>query len=269
MALLSACSELFFSHFPKVALAQFVFWLGYVYTKKPQIVDVGWATCHCLIGWLIATQGFSDFSSLSNLKTQLYLGVLTLWFIRLGGYLFYDRIIKQQEPDPRYEFFARKFKNLKPLIYFFQFQQQGFIMMLTAFPLYFLFHQKSSSFALNNYIGLALSVIGTIYHAISDMQLYNFKQNRRKDEKNKVFRGGLWKKSRHPNLFFDVVTWTGFAISALDMNNIGGTSWAFLGPLILWAAMNFITTPITEKHMKQTKPNYDRVIQETNKFIPI
>jgi len=269
MVILSACSELFFSHFPKVLLVQFGFWLGYVYNKKPQLVDVGWATNHCLIGWLVATKGFSDFSSLSNFKIQLYLAVLTLWFMRLGGYLFYDRILKQKGPDPRYESLSQKFKNHKSLFYLFQFEQQGFIMMLTAFPLYFLFHQKSTSFALNNYIGLALSIIGTICHAISDMQLYKFKQNLRDSEKNKVFRGGFWKNSRHPNLFFDIVTWTGFAISALDMNSLRETSWAFLGPLILWSAMNFITTPITEKHMKQTKPNYDRIIQDTNKFIPI
>lgn len=164
---------------------------------------------------------------------------------------------------------AQKWKSHKSLVYLLQFEQQGFAVMLTAFPLYFIFHQKSSSFTLNNYIGLVLSILGTAGQALSDLQLYKFKQSRRGDEKNKVFRGGFWQKSRHPNLFFDLVNWTGFAISALDTSHLLKTSWAFLGPITLWAAMNFVTTPLTEKHMKQTKTNYEAIIQQTNKFIPV
>jgi len=267
--LVAAGKEMFLTHFPKVALSEFIFWLGYTYNKKPQMVDVGWAVNQWLVGVLVATRGFSDFSALSNTKTQIYLGALTLWALRLGGFLFYTRILHGSGSDPRYEELAKKFKNHKNLYYLLQFEQQGLLLMLTAFPLYFLFHQKSTSFAINNYIGLALSLTGIVCQGIADQQLYNFKKNAKEEDKKKIFRGGFWKKSRHPNLFFEVMIWSGFAISALDLTNLRGTGWALLGPLTLWGIMNFVTIPITERLMKENKPNFSRVVMETNKFIPI
>lgn len=62
--------------------------------------------------------------------------------------------------------------------------------------------------------------------------------------------------------------WSGLAVSAIDMKDIGGTVWAGLGPLALWAIMNYVTIPVTTAHMKKTKPNYEDVIKETNKFWP-
>jgi len=122
--LVAAGKEMYFSHFPKVALSEFILWFGYISYKKPQMVDVGWAANHWLVGALVATKGFSAFSALSNFKTQIYLGVLTLWFLRLGGFLFYTRILHGSGSDPRYEELAKKFKNHKSLYFLFQFEQQ-------------------------------------------------------------------------------------------------------------------------------------------------
>jgi len=65
-------------------------------------------------------------------------------------------------------------------------------------------------------------------------------------------RSGLWKFSRHPNLFFELITWIGFSI--IGINNQIAEFIGFLSPVFLWMVMNFLTIPITEKTMAKNRP---------------
>jgi steroid 5-alpha reductase family enzyme len=107
--------------------------------------------------------------------------------------------------------------------------------------------------------------MGVTGEAIADAQLQSWKDNRKPEEK--IFREGLFKRARHPNLFFELVFWFGmscYAVTTDDMNSFC----AFIGPFVLWSAMYFVTIPITTKHMKKSRPNYDEIINETNVFLP-
>lgn len=73
-----------------------------------------------------------------------------------------------------------------------------------------------------------------------------------------LYRGGLWSKSRHPNLFFDLITWTGFAFAGL--NDYSVSFLGFLGPISLWAIEYYITIPITEQHMSDTRQNWNSYV---------
>jgi steroid 5-alpha reductase family enzyme len=56
--------------------------------------------------------------------------------------------------------------------------------------------------------------------------------------------------SRHPNLFFELLVWVGFAIGGLtDYISVIG----FIGPILLWLVMDKLTLPLTEKHMKDSR----------------
>jgi len=63
------------------------------------------------------------------------------------------------------------------------------------------------------------------------MDIKNIPETDPNDEFPNIYHEGLWKKSRHPNLFFELVCWVGFAFSGLSEDKI---SWVgFLGPLFL------------------------------------
>ena len=96
------------------------------------------------------------------------------------------------------------------------------------------------------------------------MDIKNIPETDPNDEFPNIYHEGLWKKSRHPNLFFELVCWVGFAFSGLSEDKI---SWVgFLGPLFLQFVMLLFTIPITEQHMANTRDNWNAWKKRSNIF---
>lgn len=77
---------------------------------------------------------------------------------------------------------------------------------------------------------------------------------------------GLWKYSRHPNLFFELVVWTGFSICGLHNNGVEYLG--FISVVFLWAIMKFLTVPITEKYMRESRPvTFPEFCKRSNEFL--
>lgn len=87
-------------------------------------------------------------------------------------------------------------------------------------------------------------------------------------KKQGIFRGGIWKYSRHPNLFFEFLFW--FGISFLGVREDPITALGFLAPIFLSLAVNGLTVPVTEKGMEKRrgKEEWEEYLRETNKYFP-
>ena len=86
-------------------------------------------------------------------------------------------------------------------------------------------------------------------------------------EKSKwgIFRQGLWKKSWHPNLFFELMIWSGFSLAGFwGLSSIG----TFATPIMLFLLVDWVTVPITERVMSKRwdSDEWKRYISETNKY---
>lgn len=80
---------------------------------------------------------------------------------------------------------------------------------------------------------------------------------------------GLWGRSRHPNLWYELEFWLGFSIIGVG----DGDSWVrifpFLGPFFLWCVMYFLTIPLTEKTMKESRKDYwEEYCKRYNMLLP-
>ena len=69
------------------------------------------------------------------------------------------------------------------------------------------------------WIGIALWAIGNAGTIVSDRQLARWRAN--PANKGKTARHGLWSWSRHPNYFFEFVTWCGVAVVATTAPKAG------------------------------------------------
>lgn len=74
---------------PAVALNKLLFFGIYKATDNPGIVDVAWEAGHWIAGAVYA----HHFGSLNTIGGKIMFGLMTLWAIRLGGFILVNRIL--------------------------------------------------------------------------------------------------------------------------------------------------------------------------------
>lgn len=118
--------------------------------------------------------------------------------------------------------------------------------------------------------GIIIFLIGLTFETIADIQKYRFKLNPK--NKDMWIESGLWKYSRHPNYFGEMLVWWGLYIASIPF--VGKLSPIFaISPLyISWLLVKVSGIPLLEKeHMKKYKnnPKYRNYIKKTSILIPL
>lgn len=110
--------------------------------------------------------------------------------------------------------------------------------------------------------GIIVCMLGIVIESLADWQL---KQFLRRPNHPTLFTGGLWRYSRHPNYFGEIVVWWGFAIVALGTPH----GWVGLGgALAITYLLAFVSgVPLAEARAARKKewPTYR---QRTSMIIP-
>ena len=76
---------------------------------------------------------------------------------------------------------------------------------------------------INIILGFIICFIGVLYEIISDQQLYNFK----KHNPGSIINSGLWKYSRHPNYYGEILFWWGIYL----MGFLQSPWWLLFAPI--------------------------------------
>lgn len=228
-------------------------WILYLILNNAIIVDVAW-----VIG--IGLSGIIYFNTFPTTTSSIIvLCLLLLWVVRLGGYLSFTRVLKDKS-DPRYIKVSKLFCSIDSINFFIIFQIQAIFLTLIASPLYLCF-KAAMNINFLFVLGLIVALIGIIGEAVSDLQLYKFKQKYPK----KLYREGFWKYSRHPNYLFEIIIWVGFAI-------IGIQTYAHIlslvSPFTLLIIMQYGTIPLTEKLMSDKYSEYNEYKKYTGRLLP-
>ena len=231
-------------------------WLWYRHTKNPSVVDVGWASGLTIIGMLYL------YTSPISTKKIILSVVLLIWGLRLGGYLWYTRI-RPNLLDKRYAQLSKKWKMPKPLGFLLNFQFQGVLILIVSLPWYFVSQlSPENPISTIDYLLILIALLSIATESLADFQLQSFKTR----HIGKVCDVGLWFYSRHPNYFFEWLTWCAFAGFAFS----GPLGWlACVSPLALWVIMARITGPFTENGSIESRGElYLRYQKSTPMFFP-
>ena len=233
-------------------------------------IDFGWAVNHFVVGifYYCLNRCFN------YIEGGIFFVFLFIWSFRLAYHL--SKRICKEFNDPRYEMIFAEYTVNRNILYFIQFELQALLTCLTSCCLYFIFRDNRVSSDLGeffeywNYVlGIILVIIGIIGEAISDYQLENFKNTfyggGGDKSVKKVCEEGLWKYSRHPNLFFEFCIWVGFGLSGIRE---AGDLLSLISPASLFIVVNFLSVPITEKHMSKSRPYWPDYLLRTNKYFP-
>lgn len=112
-------------------------------------------------------------------------------------------------------------------------------------------------------VAVLVWLTGFLFEAVSDQQLMTFRAY--PSNRHRVLARGLWRVSRHPNLFGEACLWWGFGLLA----TAAGAWWGLFGP----ALYAFILTrhcgiPQIEAGIADRRPGYRDYASCTNRFFP-
>jgi steroid 5-alpha reductase family enzyme len=239
--------------------AMALMWAIQVRARDASHVDVAWAVLVACCAILYALLAAGD------TRHRVLAGALaSLWGLRLGAYLFFDRVLGKEE-DGRYRELRRRLAPRANRRFFWFFQVQALFVVFFSLPFAFIAQNESSVLDALEWTGIAVWAIGNAGTILSDLQLARWRGN--SENTGKTARVGLWSWSRHPNYFFECVTWCGIALVA------SAAPWGWLAWLVpaglLYLLFKVTGIPATEAQALRSRDDYAEYQRTTSVFVPL
>ncbi|RNL54278.1 DUF1295 domain-containing protein [Pedobacter jejuensis] len=236
----------------------FLVWLWAKKIKNAGVVDVFWALNFPVITLItyFLSEGFET-------RKILICSIFLLAELRLGLHLWQRVIGHLEEEEGRYQQLRKEWGDKVERNFFFFFQFQAISNVLLTIPIFIITANPSTKISILEYVGLAIWAIAFIGEMVADQQLAAFKKEPK--NKGKVCDTGLWYYSRHPNYFFEWLTWMAYFIFAL------ASPWgilAIISPSIILYLLTRVTgVPNNEEQNLRSKPEaYKKYQQTTSSF---
>lgn len=196
---------------------------------------------------------------------QLVASLLVLiWALRLGGYLF-GRILRIKV-DHRFDGIREK-----PLRFARFWLLQAISIAVIMLPVsYLLGRGGARGFSPWAIAGTAVWLVGLVIEAVSDAQKSAFKA--KISGRERFVSSGLWRYSRHPNYFGEMLVWWGLFVYAVPF--LDGAAFAVaIGPAFLTLLLLFVSgIPLLERSAEAkygADPAYREYKRRTSILVPL
>ncbi len=239
-----------------VFLFKTLFFILALITDDNSVVSIGWGLGMIMIA--VYTLFYTDmFFPRHILVTSLVL----FWGLRLSSHMLIRRT--KEEEDFRYRHLRLKKTFFRLRSYFQIFIIQGFLMIAVAFPVILINTTKRADMIWSDWFGAGIWAIGFIIEIISDFQLERFRYARK--NRRSIMDKGLWKYSRHPNYFGEILIWWGIYIIALSLPH----GWiSLISPVIVTYLITNVTgiPPVEAKLSRRRR--YRQYMKKTSALVP-
>lgn len=249
-----------------IACSMLLLFLVAQYLENNSIVDIFWGLGFCLVtAWLLYREYSNALEGQPLFPLFLFSALIFAWGLRLAFYIF--RRNRGHGEDWRYRNFRKRWGSYPRIGAFLQvFLLQGIFMFIIALPIIHTFYHGIYAFTLLHAPGFILWGIGFYFEAAGDAQLYRFKQD--PTNTGKPMTTGLWRYTRHPNYFGEILMWWGIWILSVNIFDPIFTLVSLLSPLtITWLLTRVSGVPLTESRYKDN-PAYQDYIRSTPALFP-
>jgi len=196
-------------------------------------------------------------------RSILLLGLVVIWAVRLGTYLF--RRIRKAGKDARFDELKTSFPR-----FLLTWTLQGLWVSLTlSAALAAITTTTRKGLDIFALIGFLVWVLGFAFEVAADTQKSRFRAD--PANKGKFIHTGVWAWSRHPNYFGEIVLWIGVAIIALPV--LRGWQWVTLiSPVFVALLLTRVSgVPLLEKRADEKwggQDDYEAYKERTPVLIP-
>ncbi|KAG9404349.1 hypothetical protein AC1031_004559 [Aphanomyces cochlioides] len=194
--------------------------------------SITFVTLSVLVTWLT----FPDHSDGVALYRSLGSSLLVIvWAIRLGFFLF-GRIRADGNVDSRFVEI-----RVLPLRFFSVFSIQALWVLISLLPVLLLqTSPQSLVVGVWDIVGPLLFVIGLTLEVTADAQKTAFRAN--PANKDRFISTGLWRYSRHPNYFGEILLWLGIAVLSIpQLPSLSFQLVASLSPIFSFLLLTFVS----------------------------
>ena len=202
--------------------------------KTDKVTDLAYGLSFVVVAWyeLFKNNLFNPFS-------VILVAMVSVWGFRLAIYLFY-RILKIKK-DSRFNEIRSNFVKLAG---FWIIQTVSIFIISLAYVVFFeVFDPTDKISVVYTAIGFLIWVLGFSIEAISDKQKWAYLSSGGK----KWIDSGLWKYSRHPNYFGEILCWVGIYVYTLSSTGITHF-YTMLSPIFITLLLLFFSgIPLLEK----------------------
>ncbi len=198
-----------------------------------------------------------------SIHVVLMLIAISIWGIRLT-YNWASLWTGFDEIDWRYQAMKEKAPHLYPLTNLFGIQ---------LFPTLIVFVQLSHALMVINHnqgtfflslLGAMIIIASAMMQWFADQQMKRFKKNHQGEKV--CIDEGLWRYSRHPNYFGEVMVWWGLYLFYLG--DVKSLDVMIIAPLMMTALFVFISIPWMERKILKTRPEYKNYQAKVSMLIP-
>jgi steroid 5-alpha reductase family enzyme len=240
------------------SVAMALSWALAVRIRDASHVDVAWAILVACCALLYAALADG-----SGAHRVLAAALASLWGFRLGLYLLFDRVLGKEE-DGRYRALRDKWgeRATHRFFWFFQLQAAGVVLFSLPFALVAL---DAGEVGVLEWKGVLLWALGNVGVVMADLQLARWRAS--PANRGRTMRSGLWAWSRHPNYFFELLTWCGVALVATAAP-WGWAAWVVPAALLL-LLFRVTGVPPTEAQALRSREDYAEYQRTTSVFVPL
>ena len=223
--------NIFYFLFISLAFNMIMFLFAFKF-KTDKLTDISYALSFIFLILL------SFLTSDMNFFKIILCFMLLIWSFRIGTFLFIR--INKIKKDRRFDGMREDF--IKFLSFWLLQAVTVWIILIPSI----LFFSSSIDFNYFMLFGLLVWILGLAIETIADIQKFNFNKNNKND---KWISTGLWKYSRHPNYFGEILCWIGVYIFTFSSLNILERLFGLLSPIFIAFLLIFVSgIPLLEKY---------------------
>jgi steroid 5-alpha reductase family enzyme len=226
--------------------------------KTDVVTDLSYSLTFALLAVVLLFAGGRE-------PVQLVASLLVVvWAVRLGTYLF--RRILRMKVDHRFD--GMRDKPLRfARFWFLQAVAVAVIMLPVS---YLLDRSDAPGFGAWAIAGTVVWLTGLLIEAIADAQKSAFKSN--DANRGRFITTGLWRYSRHPNYFGEMLVWWGLFVYAVPFLN-GAAFAVVVGPIFITLLLLFVSgIPLLERSADEkygADPSYLEYKRRTSILVPL
>ncbi|MGA7966876.1 MAG: DUF1295 domain-containing protein [Gammaproteobacteria bacterium] len=235
----------------------FAVWLASLARNDSSLVDRVWGFGFVLLGW---------FYFMATPSPNLLPPVLaSVWGLRLSAHL--TRRNWGHGEDRRYADMREKHRRHYALFSLFAvYLVQAVLLWIIAFPLLAgtCGTVSGSGGTTLVIVGATIWLVGFLFETVGDHQLARFRRD--PANRGKVLDTGLWRYTRHPNYFGDMVVWWGLYLLAAA----AGGWWTIFAPILMTLFLVRVSgVTLLEKNLNESRPGYRDYVRRTSALIPL